>query len=77
MSRALTAVGHEVVIVTSSARQVRAVAGHLVSVAALTGGSVAFGLSNPAMAVVGLLATRRPVPMAQEVLSEAGLGAPG
>jgi hypothetical protein len=37
----------------------------LVSIVALTGGSVSFGASSLAMAVVGLLATRRLVPRAQ------------
>ncbi len=37
----------------------------LVSIVALTGGSVAFGLSSLAMAAVGLLATRRLVPRAR------------
>jgi hypothetical protein len=36
-----------------------------VSIVALTGGSVVFGLSSLAMAAVGLLATRRLVPRAQ------------
>jgi len=37
----------------------------LVSIVALTGGSVVFGLSSLAMATVGLLATRRLVPRAK------------
>jgi hypothetical protein len=37
----------------------------IVSIVALTGGSVVFGLSSLAMAVVGLLATRRLIPRAQ------------
>ena len=37
----------------------------LVSMVALTGGSVALGLSSLAMAVVGLLATRRLIPRAK------------
>jgi hypothetical protein len=37
----------------------------LVSIVALTGGSVVFGLSSLAMATVGLLATRRLVPRAR------------
>ena len=37
----------------------------LVSIVALTGGSVIFGLSSLAMAAVGLLATRRLIPRAQ------------
>ena len=37
----------------------------LVSIVALTGGSVVFGLSSLAMAAVGLLATRRLIPRAQ------------
>jgi hypothetical protein len=37
-----------------------------VSIVALTGGSVAFGLSSLAMATVGLLATRRLIPRAKE-----------
>jgi hypothetical protein len=37
----------------------------LVSIVALTGGSVAFGVSSLAMAAVGLLATRRLVPRAR------------
>ena len=37
----------------------------LVSMVALTGGSVVFGLSSLAMAIVGLLATRRLIPRAQ------------
>jgi hypothetical protein len=37
----------------------------LVSIVALTGGSVSFGASSLVMAVVGLLATRRLVPRAQ------------
>jgi hypothetical protein len=37
----------------------------LVSIVALTGGPVVFGLSSLAMAVVGLLATRRLVPRAK------------
>jgi hypothetical protein len=36
-----------------------------VSIVALTGGSVAFGLSSVAMATVGLLATRRLIPRAK------------
>jgi hypothetical protein len=38
----------------------------IVSIAALTGGSVVFGLSSLAMAAVGLLATRRLVPRAKQ-----------
>ena len=45
----------------------------LVSIVALTGGSVVFGLSSLAMAVVGLLATRRLIPRAKQ----AGNFAPG
>jgi hypothetical protein len=37
----------------------------LVSIVALTGGSVVFGLSSLAMATVGLLATRRLIPRAK------------
>src|SRR5580700_6653282 len=37
----------------------------LVSIVALTGGSVAFGLSSIAMAAVGLLATRQLIPRAK------------
>ena len=37
----------------------------IVSIVALTGGSVVFGLSSLAMAAVGLLATRRLVPRAR------------
>jgi hypothetical protein len=37
----------------------------LVSIVALTGGSVIFGLSSLAMATVGLLATRRLIPRAK------------
>jgi hypothetical protein len=37
----------------------------LVSIVALTGGAIVFGLSSLAMAVVGLLATRRLVPRAK------------
>jgi hypothetical protein len=37
----------------------------LVSIVALTGGSVVFGLSSLAMAVVGLVATRRLIPRAK------------
>ena len=37
----------------------------LVSIVALTGGSVTFGLSSLAMAAVGLLATRRLIPRAR------------
>jgi hypothetical protein len=37
----------------------------LVSIVALTGGSVVFGLSSLAMATVGLLATRRLIPRAR------------
>jgi hypothetical protein len=37
----------------------------LVSIVALTGGSVVFGLSSLVMAVVGLVATRRLIPRAQ------------
>jgi hypothetical protein len=37
----------------------------IVSIVALTGGSVVFGLSSLAMAIVGLLATRRLIPRAQ------------
>ena len=37
----------------------------LVSIVALTGGSVVFGLSGTAMAAVGLLATRRLIPRAR------------
>ena len=37
----------------------------LVSIVALTGGSVVFGLSSLAMAIVGLLATRRLIPRAK------------
>jgi hypothetical protein len=37
----------------------------LVSIVALTGGSVTFGLSSLAMAAVGLLATRRLIPRAK------------
>lgn len=37
----------------------------LVAIVALTGGSVVFALSNLAMAIVGLLATRRLVPRAR------------
>jgi hypothetical protein len=37
----------------------------IVSIVALTGGSVVFGLSSLAMAAVGLLATRRLVPRAK------------
>jgi hypothetical protein len=37
----------------------------IVSIVALTGGAVSFGLSSLAMAVVGLLATRRLVPRAK------------
>jgi hypothetical protein len=37
----------------------------IVSMVALTGGSVVFGLSSLAMAIVGLLATRRLVPRAR------------
>jgi hypothetical protein len=38
----------------------------LVSIVALTGGSVVFALSSLAMAVVGLLATRRLIPRAKQ-----------
>jgi len=38
----------------------------LVSIVALTGGSVVLGLSSLAMAAVGLLATRRLIPRAQQ-----------
>jgi hypothetical protein len=38
----------------------------LVSMVALTGGSVAFGLSSLAMAVVGLMATRQLIPRAKQ-----------
>jgi hypothetical protein len=38
----------------------------LVSIVALTGGSVVFGLSSLAMAAVGLLATRRLIPRAKQ-----------
>ena len=38
----------------------------LVSIVALTGGSVVFGLSSLAMATVGLLATRRLIPRAKQ-----------
>jgi hypothetical protein len=38
----------------------------LVSIVALTGGSVVFALSSLVMAVVGLLATRRLIPRAQQ-----------
>jgi hypothetical protein len=38
----------------------------IVSIVALTGGSVVFGLSSLAMAIVGLLATRRLVPRAKQ-----------
>jgi hypothetical protein len=38
----------------------------LVSIVALTGGPVAFGLSSLAMAIVGLLATRRLIPRAKQ-----------
>jgi hypothetical protein len=44
-----------------------------VSIVALTGGSVVFGLSNLAMAAVGLVATRRLIPRAKR----AGNFAPG
>ena len=37
----------------------------IVSIVALTGGSVVFGLSSLAMAIVGLLATRRLIPRAK------------
>ena len=37
----------------------------LVSIVALTGGSVVFGLSSLAMAIVGLVATRRLIPRAK------------
>jgi hypothetical protein len=37
----------------------------IVSIVALTGGSVVFGLSSLAMAIVGLLATRQLIPRAQ------------
>jgi hypothetical protein len=37
----------------------------MVSIVALTGGSVVFGLSSLAMAIVGLLATRRLIPRAR------------
>jgi hypothetical protein len=37
----------------------------LVSIVALTGGSVVFGLASLAMAIVGLLATRRLIPRAK------------
>ena len=37
----------------------------LVSIVALTGGSIVFGLSSLAMAAVGLVATRRLIPRAQ------------
>jgi hypothetical protein len=37
----------------------------IVSIVALTGGSVVFGLSSLAMAAVGLLATRRLIPRAR------------
>jgi hypothetical protein len=37
----------------------------IVSIVALTGGAVVFGLSSLAMAAVGLLATRRLIPMAK------------
>jgi hypothetical protein len=37
----------------------------IVSIVALTGGSVVFGLSSLAMAILGLLATRRLIPRAQ------------
>jgi len=37
----------------------------LVSIVALTGGSVVFGISSLAMAIVGLLATRRLIPRAK------------
>ncbi len=37
----------------------------LVSIVALTGGSVDFGLSSLAMAAVGLVATRRLIPRAK------------
>ena len=38
----------------------------IVSIVALTGGSVVFGLSSLAMATVGLLATRRLIPRAKQ-----------
>jgi hypothetical protein len=38
----------------------------LVSIVALTGGSVVFGLASLAMAIIGLLATRRLVPRAKQ-----------
>jgi hypothetical protein len=38
----------------------------LVSIVALTGGSVSFGLSSLAMAIVSLLATRRLIPRAKQ-----------
>jgi hypothetical protein len=38
----------------------------MVSIVALTGGSVVFGLSSLAMALVGLLATRRLIPRARQ-----------
>jgi hypothetical protein len=38
----------------------------MVSIVALTGGSVVFGLSSLAMAIVGLLATRRLIPRAKQ-----------
>jgi len=38
----------------------------LVSIVALTGGSVVFGLSSLAMATVGLMATRRLIPRAKQ-----------
>jgi hypothetical protein len=44
-----------------------------VSITALTGGSVVFGLSSAVMAIVGLLATRRLIPRARR----AGNFAPG
>jgi hypothetical protein len=44
-----------------------------VSIVALTGGSVVFGLSSAAMAIIGLLATRRLIPRAKR----AGNFAPG
>ena len=37
----------------------------MVSLVALTGGSIVFGLSSLAMAIVGLLATRRLIPRAK------------
>ena len=37
----------------------------LISIVALTGGSVVFGLASLAMAIVGLLATRRLIPRAK------------